>query len=101
MKKNHFSPIYILALALIVLSLLTGCGQSVFAKSLSNQSTRVNLTPLSADDISAYRWEALGRFYAADPYEGVNLTTLGSNDAMIFRWIAMTRVYERLGVVDK
>jgi len=52
-----------------------------------------SLTSLDAGDISAYRWEAMGRFYddLAAPADG--LKSLDADDISAYRWEAMGRFY--------
>jgi hypothetical protein len=51
-----------------------------------------NLTTLSDDDISAYRWEAMAKFYAMQPTI-VDLTTLNDGEISTYRWAAMAQYY--------
>ena len=51
-----------------------------------------NLTTLSDDGISAYRWEAMAKFYAMQPAL-VDLTTLNDGEMLTYRWAAMAQYY--------
>ena len=61
------------------------------------QPAAQNLTTLSADDVSAYRWEAMADFYAAPqaqiPVTGGDLTILSAADVSARRWQAMADFY--------
>lgn len=62
---------------LIVVIALIG---SAAALSTWKTFARGDLRTLSAGDISAYRWEALARFYASQPNAGTDLTGLSPAD---------------------
>jgi hypothetical protein len=115
MTKHKF-PILMIVLTLVVVSFLAGYqigGQqneavaSAHESNVNNQAVgnglsyaRGSLTGLSANDVSAYRWQAIARFYAKDPYIGVDLTTLSPDDVMAFRWQAMARTYQAQGLAQ-
>ena len=98
-SKTKVQYQYLLAaVALLVLVLAIMFYQSgalpVFS---AGQSATQNLTTLSAADISAYRWEAMAKYYAAQgaqiPVAGGNLTTLSADDISAYRWEAMAKFY--------
>jgi len=102
MNKNKVFSTVFLSLVLIVMGLLTSCqvaGQPNVAVAAASESEHsfvgAKLTELNTDDISAYRWLAIARFYSGDPYFGVDLTTLAPDDVMAFRWLALARAYEK------
>jgi len=57
-----------------------------------------NLTTLSADDVSAYRWQAMADYYGR--LQSVNLTTLSAADVSAYRWSAMADTYSKLQAGD-
>ena len=76
------------------LSLINGYRLQAIARfSDAVPSTGVNLTTLSAADVSAYRSQAMASFYAAHPYAGVDLTKLSAADVSAYRWQAMAHYY--------
>jgi EamA domain-containing membrane protein RarD len=107
MKKNKGKTILFSSLALIALILVAAFGPQVasiaaaFGNNAPSPAASVKLTELSADEISAYRWEAIAQAYSGDPYAGVDLTTLNAQDVTAFRWLAKARVYEKLYMIDK
>lgn len=58
-----------------------------------------NLTFFNASDSSAYRWQAMANFYASRPQLSADLTTLNAADAMAYRWDAMGKFYARQSTV--
>ena len=60
-------------------------------------STR-NLTTLSADEVSAYRWKAMGDYYTR--LQTGDLTTLSEADISAYRWKAMAEYYSKLQAGD-
>ncbi|MEJ2598762.1 MAG: hypothetical protein P8Z00_10545 [Anaerolineales bacterium] len=54
-----------------------------------------NLTTLSAEDVSAYRWQAMAQHYAGNPTRGSDLTALSAEDVSVYRWQAMAQAYAR------
>ena len=60
-------------------------------------SAERELTRLSAADISAYRWQAMAKFYSTYqgniPAAGVDLTALSAADVSAYRWQAMAKFY--------
>ena len=63
-------------------------GQSTFAGR--------DLTTLSADDITAYRWQAMAQYYARTPIREMDLTTLSAEDILAYRWQAMAQYYAQV-----
>jgi hypothetical protein len=63
----------------------------------AGQPASHNLTTLSAADVSAYRWQAMADFYAAQqaqiPVTGGDLTTLSAVEVSAYRWQAMADFY--------
>ena len=57
------------------------------------QGAAHDLTTLSADDISAYRWNAMAKFYSE--HRGRDLTTLSAGDISAYRWNAMAKFYSK------
>jgi type II secretory pathway pseudopilin PulG len=57
-----------------------------------------NLTTLSAEDISAYRWQAMADSYSR--LQSVDLTTLRADDISAYRWGAMAGYYSKLQTAD-
>ena len=51
-----------------------------------------DLTMLSDEKISAYRWKAMAKFYTAQPAV-VDLTTLDDSEILTYRWTAMANYY--------
>ncbi len=51
-----------------------------------------DLTTLSDDDVSAYRWQAMADFYTVGPTL-VDLTTLNDSDVLSYRWEATADFY--------
>jgi hypothetical protein len=51
-----------------------------------------NLTTLGDDDVSAYRWEAMAKFYAMQPTI-VDLTTLNDGEILTYRWQSIASNY--------
>ena len=49
-------------------------------------------TTLSDSEIIAYRWQAMGRHFAAAPTPA-NLTTASDSEIVVYRWQAMGRYY--------
>ena len=60
-------------------------------------STR-NLTTLSADEVSAYRWKAMGDYYTR--LQTGDLTTLSEADISAYRWQAMADYYSKFQAGD-
>ena len=54
-------------------------------------------TTLSEADISAYRWQALGDYYAK--LQAGDLTTLSANDISAYRWQALGDYYREHGLL--
>jgi hypothetical protein len=50
-----------------------------------------SLTTYSADEISAYRWSAMAKFYEAQGVSTGYLTSLNAADRAAYRWSAMDR----------
>ncbi len=57
-----------------------------------------NLTTLSAEDVSAYRWSAMADYYSK--LQTGDLTTLSEADASAYRWGAMADYYSKLQTGD-
>jgi len=107
--------------SIVAVILLVGAGIGVPAV-LGSTS---NLTTLSAEDVSAYRWNAMADYYsklqsadlttlsagdvsayrlnAADDYyarhQSADLTTLSAADVSAYRWNAMADYYATLGFI--
>ncbi|MBN1453008.1 MAG: hypothetical protein JW963_18465 [Anaerolineales bacterium] len=88
----------LVAVAILVLvSAIVVYTSGVLPTISAGQPATQNLTTLSAADISAYRWDAMAKFYAAQgaqiPVTGANLTTLSAADVSAYRWEAMAKFY--------
>jgi len=93
-KKTNFQNLYLLAAvaALAIVSVIA-LSQSGILPSISvGQPAAQNLTTLSAADASAYRWDAIAKFYA-EQSAAQNLTTLSAADASAYRWDAIAKFY--------
>lgn len=97
--KNKFQNLYVLAaISIFVLILAIMIYRSGALPAFSvGQPAAQNLTTLSSDDVSAYRWEAMADFYAAPqaqiPVTGGELTILSAADVSARRWQAMADFY--------
>ena len=60
-------------------------------------SNRDNLTTLSTDEVSVYRWQAIANYYgtsaALAPAPSDDLTTLSADEVFAYRWQAMANYY--------
>jgi hypothetical protein len=87
------AAILILVLAFAIVTFLSG----VLPAFSAAQPAAQNLTTLSTDDVTAYRWQAMADFYAAQqaqiPVTGGDLTTLSADDVTAYRWRAMADFY--------
>ncbi len=54
---------------------------------------------MNPDDILAYRWKAMARFFAQNPFAGQDLRTLSPDEILAFRWNAIARAYEKSALV--
>jgi len=79
---------------IVAVILLVGAGIGVPAV-LGSTS---NLTTLSAEDVSAYRWNAMADYYSK--LQVSDLTTLSEADISAYRWNAMADYYSKLQVSD-
>ena len=52
-----------------------------------------NLIDYSAEDVLAYRWQAMARYYAQAPANGRNLTDYSADEVLTYRWQAMAQYY--------
>ena len=57
---------------------------------VSRDEMASDLTLLDAGDVSAYRWNAMGNFYAA---QSADLTLMDAGDVLAYRWIEMGNFY--------
>jgi len=93
------NPYLLVAISILVLlvSAIVVYQSGVLPTISTGQPATRNLTTLSAADVSAYRWEAMAKFYAAQgvqiPVTGGNLTILSNADISAYRWDAMARFY--------
>lgn len=86
--KNSFGAIMVVfALTILVSS----CGADVTMKDTIDPQT-VDLRTLSPADVSAYRWNAMADYYAAQA-QSVDLRTLSAGDISAYRWNAMAAFY--------
>jgi hypothetical protein len=80
-------------------------GMAINRSNTSHEVEAGDLTTLDAAEISAYRWNAMAKFYAANSEQVgtamVDLTTLDAAEISAYRWNAMAKFYaanvERMG----
>jgi hypothetical protein len=78
--------------AVIVIGAVLAIAAGAFStRVVAQDAAPVNLTTLSAADVSAYRWQALAKFYTGQP--AANLTSLSAADVSAYRWQALARFY--------
>jgi hypothetical protein len=87
MKRTFFLT---LSALLIIGSALIWLGNYQNAPAVSAKTT--DLTTLDAADISAYRWEAMAKYYEGSSVK--DLTTLSAAEISAYRWEAMAKYYE-------
>ena len=87
-RSNRLQPLLVMIVFCGMLAILNGIGRD----QLFAQAT--NLTTMNEAAITAYRWQAMARFYTSQA-TATDLTTL--NDAAItnYRWQAMARFYTK------
>jgi hypothetical protein len=97
--RNKFQYLYVLAaisIFALILAIMTFRSGALPAFSAAQPAAQ-NLTTLSATDVTAYRWQAMADFYAAQqaqiPVTGGDLTTLSAADISAYRWQAMADFY--------
>jgi hypothetical protein len=95
--KFQYQYLLIAVVILAIVSVIALYQSGVLPAIPVGQPATQNLTTLSAADASAYRWEAMARFYATQgaqiPVTGRDLTTLNAADASAYRWDAIARFY--------
>ncbi len=95
--KFQYQYLLIAVLILAIVSVIALYQSGVLPSISVGQPATQNLTTLSATDVSAYRWDAIARFYATQgaqiPVTRVNLTTLSAADVSAYRWDAIARFY--------
>jgi len=93
-NKTKFQYQYLLVAVLIlaIVSVIALYQSGVLPTISIGQSSAQDLTTLSAADASAYRWEAMAKFYAGQPATQ-NLTTLSAAEVSAYRWDAIARFY--------
>ncbi len=89
LMRNAVRPIQRAIVIVAILAVMVG-SNSLGAR--AQDAVQGNLTTLSDSEIVAYRWQAMGRYYAAVPTP-VNLTTLSDGEIIAYRWQAMGRYY--------
>ena len=93
------NPYLLAAVAILVLlaSAIVVYQSGVLPAISAVQPATQNLTTLSAAGVSAYRWEAMAKSYAAQgaqiPVTGGILTTRSHADISAYRWDAMALYY--------
>ena len=110
-KKTNYQNLYLLVavLALAIVSVIALSQSGVLPAISVGQPATQNLSTLSAAEASAYRWDAMAKFYAgqASPAANLswparpdfsqlnqqNLTALSAADASAYRWDAIARFY--------
>lgn len=80
----------LIAGTLIVASILL-VGAAIGVPSVFGSTS--SLTTLSADDVSAYRWQAMADYYTR--LQSVDLTALSAEDVSAYRWGAMADYYSK------
>src|SRR6056300_822165 len=87
-NKNAFGAL-VIVFALTIL--VSSCGADSSRKDTDDPQT-IDLRTLSAEEISAYRWNAMANFYS-DQAQSVDLRTLSAGDISAYRWNAMANFY--------
>jgi uncharacterized protein (DUF2249 family) len=106
MNKNKVHPTLVILLALVCVSLLTACGSfgPIQAKAAGPEEivNRPNLTQFNADEIAAYRWNAIAEGYAKmDLPSKPLLTQLNYGEITAFRWNAIAEGYAKMDLPSK
>lgn len=86
-RRNRLQPLLVMIVFCGMLAIPNGIGRDrLFAQA-------TNLTTMNDASITAYRWQAMARFYTSKA--ATDLTAL--NDAAItnYRWQAMARFYTK------
>jgi hypothetical protein len=95
-QKKHANQYLLIAVPILVLLLALMAPRW---EAIPTFSAERDLTKLSAADISAYRWQAMAKFYSTHqgniPVTGVDLTTLSAADVSAYRWQAMAEFYAK------
>jgi hypothetical protein len=93
-KKTNYQNLYLLVavLALAIVSVIALSQSGVLPAISVGQPATQNLSTLSAAEASAYRWDAMAKFYARQA-AAQNLTTLSAAEASAYRWDAMAKFY--------
>ncbi|HSG45263.1 MAG TPA: hypothetical protein VLA72_19120 [Anaerolineales bacterium] len=82
-----------MSILILALALFMTYRSGVLPAFSAGQPATQNLTTLSTADISAYRWNAMAKFYAGQASATANLTTLSAADVSAYRWGAMANFY--------
>jgi len=90
MKRKPF----ITGILIVAVILLVGAAVGVPAVLGSTK----DLTSLLAEDVSAYRWQAMADSYSK--LASVDLTTMSEADISAYRWKAMADYYSKLAAGD-
>jgi hypothetical protein len=88
-----------LGIAISILVLLLAVSVPLW-RGIPTFSGKADLSTLSASDVSAYRWEAMAKFYSSQaagiPFTGQNLTSLSAAEVSAYRWQGMAQFYRKL-----
>ena len=81
-----------LRIALVIGVVFVGAAGFFSTRLFAQDVASTELSTLSDDDISAYRWQAMADFYTDGPAL-VDLTTLSDGDILSYRWQATANFY--------
>ena len=81
-----------LRIAIVIGIVFVGAAGFFSTRLFAQDVASSDLTTLSDDDISAYRWQAMADFYT-DGSTLVDLTTLSDGDILSYRWQATANFY--------
>ena len=85
------NKLHYLRVAMVIGAVLVIAAGAFSTRVVAQDTAPVNLTTLSAANVLAYRWQALGRFYTGQP--ATNLSSLSADDVLAYRWQALARFY--------
>ena len=91
--KFQYQYLLIAVVLLAMVSVIALYQTGVLPTIPAGQSATQNLTTLSAADVSAYRWDAIAKFYESQRLPTGDLTLLSAADASAYRWDAVARFY--------
>lgn len=99
-NKKH-SIVFGFVLSLVTLVLLAACQPAKpLPLAAAAPSIDASLESASADEASAYRWQAMADYYEGNDLLTRNVPVFDAGDVLSARWQAMAKFYEKNGLLN-